>query len=168
MLKFLHAYTNVRDERTEGAEAMGEKSGYYIVNSEVLPEVFHNVIEAKRLLKTGKAATIHEAVKMVGISRSAFYKYKDSVFSFSEGSRGKIITLSLTLSNIPGVLSGVLNAIAKARGNILTINQNIPIHDMANVTISIDTREICDGQEAMIGSLSTLNGVQRIEIIAQE
>lgn len=147
---------------------MGEKSGYYIVNSDVLPEVFHNVIKAKRLLNTGKAATVHEAVKMAGISRSTFYKYKDSVFSFSEGSRGKIITLSLNLSNIPGVLSGILNAIAKARGNILTINQNIPIHDMANVTISIDTREMCDGQEALLDSLSSLNGVQRIEIVAQE
>ncbi len=147
---------------------MPDKNGFYIVNGEVLPEVFHHVVKAKRYLKTGKAATIHEAVKLAGISRSAFYKYKDAVFTFTEGSHGKIITLSLTLSDIPGVLSKILNAIASAKGNILTINQNIPIHSIANVTISIDTKGMMEGQEALIQSLSNLEGVQRIEILAQE
>lgn len=147
---------------------MSEKSVFYIVNPGVLPEVFQHVVKAKKLLKTGQASTINEAVKMVGISRSAFYKYKDAVFSFSEGSRGKIITLALTVSDIPGILSGILNIVADEKGNILTINQNIPIHGTANVTISVDTNQMREGQENLINSLSELNGVQKIEIIAQE
>ena len=146
---------------------MSEKSVFYIVNPGVLPEVFQHVVKAKKLLKTGQASTINEAVKMVGISRSAFYKYKDAVFSFSEG-RGRIITLALTVSDIPGVLSGILNMVADEKGNILTINQNIPIHGTANVTVSVDTKQMSDGQETLINSLSELVGVQKIEIIAQE
>ncbi len=147
---------------------MMDDNVYYIVKRDVLPEVFHNVIKAKLLLATGQAATVNDAVKMAGISRSAFYKYKDSVFSFSEANRGKIVTLALTLLDLPGVLSSILNSIARRRGNILTINQNIPIHGTANVTISIDTRLMEDDLEGLIHDLSALNGVQKIEIIGQE
>lgn len=146
---------------------LSEKSGFYIVQGEVLPEVFRHVVEAKRLLKTGAAATVHEAVKQAGISRSAFYKYKDAVFSFSEGTHRKIITLSLELKDEPGVLSGILNAIAAYQGNILTIHQNIPIHGIANSTISVDTREMLESQEVLLESLAGQNGVLHIEVLAQ-
>lgn len=52
---------------------------YYIVSAEALPEVFIKVAEARRMLQVGEAATVGEAARMVGISRSAFYKYKDAV-----------------------------------------------------------------------------------------
>ena len=147
---------------------MVDRKGFYIVDKTVLPEVFHHVIEAKRLLKTGKASTINEAVKMVGISRSAFYKYKDSIWSFTDGSRGKIITFSFILQDIPGVLSGILNEIAATGSNILTINQNIPIHGVANVTISIDTKEANIKHDELLERLSGHKNINKIEIIAQE
>ena len=147
---------------------MDNKKVFYLVNSDILPDVFRHVVAAKKLLTTGQAATINDAIRMTGISRSTFYKYKDSVFSFSEGSRGKIITLSLTLSDMPGVLSGILNMVAEEMGNILTINQNIPIHDTANVTISVDTKQMKEGRETLIDRLSGLLGVRKIEVIAQE
>ncbi len=125
-------------------------------------------MKAKKLLATGEAGTVNEAVKKVGISRSAFYKYRDSVFSFSEANRGKIITLSLTLLDLPGLLSNILNEIALHKGNILTINQNIPIHGVANVTISVDTRQMEYDQERLIRDLNEIKGVQRIEVIGQE
>lgn len=143
------------------------ENSFYIVQGEVLPEVFRHVVEAKRLLKTGAAATVHEAVKQAGISRSAFYKYKDAVFSFSEGTHQKIITLSLELKDEPGVLSNILNAIAAYRGNILTIHQNIPFHGIANSSIAVDTKEMREGQEVLLKSLSGQNGVLRIEVLAQ-
>src|SRR5699024_4531733 len=96
---------------------------------------------------------INEAVKMAGISRSAFYKYKDWVFPFTEGSRGKIVTLSLILKDMPGVLSQILNMIAHTNANILTINQNIPIHGVGYVTISIDTKNMADGEGRLIQAI---------------
>ncbi len=152
----------------KGFITVTKENVFYIVNREVLPEVFHNVMKAKKLLATGEAGTVNEAVKKVGISRSAFYKYRDSVFSFSEANRGKIITLSLTLLDLPGLLSNILNEIALHKGNILTINQNIPIHGVANVTISVDTRQMEYDQERLIRDLNEIKGVQRIEVIGQE
>ena len=49
-----------------------------LVDAGVLPEVFGKVLEAKEHLQSGRAATAAEAARMAGISRSAFYKYKDS------------------------------------------------------------------------------------------
>ncbi len=147
---------------------MGDKEIFYIVGECVLPDVFKGVIEAKHLLKTGRAATVNDAVKLAGISRSAFYKYKDWVFPFTEGTRGKIITISLVLEDAPGVLSGILNMIANANGNVLTINQNIPIHGIAYVTISIDTNDMGDGEGTLIQAIRDSEGVQKIEVLAQE
>src|SRR5699024_9854235 len=101
---------------------MEDKEIFYLVGQDVLLDVFRGVIRAKKILKTGRASNINEAVKMAGISRSAFYKYKDWVFPFTEGSRGKIVTLSLILKDMPGVLSQILNMIAHTNANILTIN----------------------------------------------
>lgn len=147
---------------------MSQKDIFYLVGQEVLPDVFTGVIKAKHLLKTGRVTTVNEAVKMAGISRSAFYKYRDWVFPFTEGTRGKIITLSLVLEDAPGILSGILNMIADANGNILTINQNIPIHGVAYVTISIDTNDMEDGESTLIQAIRNSEGVQKIEILAQE
>ncbi len=147
---------------------MHNKTTFYLVDASVLPEVFTSVIKAKKLLKLGKVNTVNEAVKAVGISRSAYYKYKDAVFPFTEGTRGKIITLGLVLEDVPGVLSSILNIIAEARANILTMNQNIPIHGVANVTISMDTKELREDTDYLISVLSEQRGVQKIEILAKE
>ena len=50
-----------------------------LVRREVLPEVFQKVVEAKRLLACKKAKSATEAAKMCGISRSAFYKYRELI-----------------------------------------------------------------------------------------
>jgi len=147
---------------------MLEKGVYFLVNSAVLPKVFAGVVEAKKLLQSGKVKTINEAVNKAGISRSAFYKYKDAVFQFTEGSRGKIITIALTLDHMPGVLSNVLNVIANMGANILTINQNIPIHGMANVTMSVDAKYLKAESDKLISELESLYGVERIEVLAEE
>src|SRR5690554_2529792 len=113
-------------------------SSFLIVDPKVLPEIFTKVIQAKDLLRSGEAKNIQQAVSQIGISRSAFYKYKDSVFPFYEKNKTKVVTIALLLSHESGVLSKVLDTIAKAKGNILTINQNIPNHGVANVTISFE------------------------------
>lgn len=153
---------------TKGCCKMVEKNIYFLVDSAVLPKVFTDVVEAKKLLQSGKAKTINEAVNRVGISRSAFYKYKDAVFQFTEGSRGKIITIALTLDHTPGVLSNVLNVIAKMGANVLTINQNIPIHGIANVTMAVDTKQLKAESDRLISELEGLHGVEKIELLAEE
>jgi chorismate mutase len=145
-----------------------DSATYYIIKYDILPEVLKKTIKAKELLQKGKVDTINNAVCQVNMSRSAFYKYKDSIFPFFEASRGKIITFGMVLEDTPGVLSKMLDTIARAQGNILTINQNIPIQGMANVTISIRTAGMEKDVEVLIKELTGMSGVKKIDILAQE
>ena len=147
---------------------MREDKNFYIVDKSVLPEIFLKVMEVKNLLASGKVKTVQEAVTQVGVSRSAFYKYRDSVFPLYENSRGKTITLLVNLDDTSGLLSNVLNTIANAGANILTINQTIPINGIANVTISIETDTMESDIGTLFDKLQRLNGVQSFQIIARE
>lgn len=146
---------------------MQNDSDYYIVNKKVLPEVFAKVIEVKQLLAADESRTVQDAVSEVGISRSAYYKYKDQVSRLSESKRGRIMTIALNLEDRAGLLSTVLNVIARSRVNILTINQTIPINAVANVTISVDTGTNFD-ITALIDDLKTIKGVMTLKVIARE
>jgi chorismate mutase len=145
---------------------MGTK--FLVVDTKVLPEIFTKVIETKDLLRTGESKNIQQAVKQIGISRSAFYKYKDSVFPFYEKNKTKVVTIAFLLRHESGILSKVLDTIANAKGNILTINQNIPNHGVANVTISFETDELDQSGEEILDSLYSLKGVKNIQIIGRE
>ena len=112
-----------------------EKKKYFIVSADALPEVFVKVAEAKRMLQVGEAGTVGQAAAMVGISRSAFYKYKDAVQPFQNMKAGHIITLYALLRDNPGVLSNYLSIFAASGANILTINQTIPTNGCAGVTV---------------------------------
>lgn len=139
---------------------------YYIVEASMLPEVFIKVMKAKILLETGESATVSEAVSKAGISRSAFYKYKDSVSLFQNMKSGHIITLSIMLRNTTGALSSVLALLAESGANILTINQSIPTNGAAAVTVSADTAQMRADMESLIESLKRDDGVLRVEILA--
>lgn len=143
-----------------------EKKKYYLVSAEALPEVFIKVAEAKRMLQVGEAATVGEAARMVGISRSAFYKYKDAVQPFQNMRAGHIITFYALLKDIPGVLSNYLSIFANSGANILTINQTIPTNGCAGVTISAETSEMVEDLEAMMARVSGAEGVLKFEVQA--
>jgi len=144
------------------------KGRSYIIKDEIMPDIFKKTVKAKELLKNGKAKTVNEATEAVGMSRSAYYKYKDYIFPFYEASMGKIVTISFILEHIPGVLSSILDEIAKAHGNILTINQNIPIQNMANVTISFETGNLNKNVEELLSIINEKEGVHKLDVIAQE
>ena len=129
-----------------------------IVNSSLLPEVLLKVIEAKRLLSQGLAKNSSEAARLAGISRSAFYKYKDGVSVFNDD-KGAIVNYYLTLMDKPGVLSEVLSTLSKYGANVLTINQNIPIDGAAPVTISFNTGELSTDEHSLREALRIINGV---------
>lgn len=139
---------------------------YYIIESSALPEVFLRVAEAKRLLETGEAETVGQATRATGISRSAFYKYRDAVFPFQSMMSGRIITFQLMLKDMAGLLSSILTIFAQSGANILTINQTIPTNGCALVTISAETGAMSVCLEALLARLSGISGVVRAEILA--
>ena len=147
---------------------MRENSDYYIVDKRVMPEVFLKVVEAKELFEKGVVASVQEAVDSVGVSRSAYYKYKDYVSVVSRSTRGKIITLAFNLEDKAGILSLVLNILADHRANVLTINQNIPINNVANVTITVDTGDMTLSVRDMLDNISKIHGVLTLKTIARE
>ena len=146
---------------------VGQKSTFYLVREEILPEAIKKTIKVKELLKRGDARTINEAVEQMELSRSAYYKYKDYVFPFYEASKEKIVTLTLLLEHKPGVLSRILSSIAGGRGSVLTINQGIPLQGVANVTISIETIDLAIDLEALLDKLRMVEGVKRLELLGQ-
>ena len=145
---------------------MAKTIKYYIVAAEALPEVFVKVAEAKRMMQTGEADTVGAATKLVGISRSAFYKYKDSVQPFNDMTSEHIITFYAMLKDTAGVLSGVLAVFASSGANILTINQSIPTNGCAAVTISAETSGLAESLEQLMGDVTALEGVLKFEILA--
>ena len=147
---------------------MSRNSNYLMVKKELLPEVYLKVIEAKRMLESGRAKTVNEAVKKVNISRTAFYKYKDGVSELSSFSRNSVTTFSLLLEDVSGILSSILNLFAKSGMNILTINQNIPANGMANITISAEKDSERADVEKLMEKIRRLEGVLNIGIIGSE
>lgn len=149
---------------------MNKKKGeeiYYLVRADILPEAILKTIAAKKLLDNLEADTVHEAVEKVGLSRSAYYKYKDGVFPFNAMMKEKIVTISMDLIHRSGLLSEVLTLVAKLKGNILTINQTIPLQEVANIVLSIDTANMEDGITDLLDQLKETNGVKRVQVIGR-
>ena len=145
---------------------MGKTPNYFIVEAGALPEVFLKVAQAKQMLETGEATTVNLATRQVGISRSAFYKYKDAVRPFNDMLHGRIVTFQILLKDEPGILSGVLNVFAGTGVNILTINQSIPTGGVAAVTLSAETSNLTTTLEELVHSVEHLYGVITFEVLA--
>ena len=142
------------------------KTKFYIVSAEALPEIFVKVAEAKRMLQTGEVNTVGAATRKVGISRSAFYKYKDAVQPFNNMKAGHIITFYAMLKDVPGVLSNILSIFAASGANILTINQSIPTNGCAAVTVSAETSDMAISLEELMAQAAAAPGTVRFEILA--
>lgn len=158
----MYAHGNHRKER------MADSSEYYVVKSKAVPEVLLNVVEAKKLIETKKVETIQEAVDLVGISRSSFYKYKDDIFLFHDNSQGTTITITFQMDDEPGLLSDVLKIIADHGANILTIHQSIPINGTASLSLSIQILETTQDVSSMIRMMEEQRGVHSVQLIAKE
>ena len=145
---------------------MSQPARYFIVEAEALPEIIRKVAQAKQLLEMGEKSTVNAAAKAVGISRSAFYKYKDTVRPFNDMLHGRIVTVQVMLRDEPGVLSGILNLFAGTGVNILTINQNIPVNGRAVVTITAETSGLQQPLEDLLAEGEKTAGVLKCEILA--
>ena len=145
---------------------MDNNPRYYLVEASALPEVFLKVVEAKQLLETGVVKTVNEAAMQTGISRSAFYKYRDAVQPFQKGEVSRIITWQFLLHDEPGVLSNLLTVIAQQKSNILTINSITPTNGCAIVTISAETTEMDASLDELLHLLQQTPGVIKAEVLA--
>lgn len=141
-------------------------SEYLIVHKSILPDYFDSVIHARHLLESGKAESVSDAVRMVGISRSTFYKYKDFILETGGLLEGRKAVFSMILSHEPGILSHVLQTVSQADASVLTITQNLPIHHKASVTITLDVSAMGGTLETLLNSIAQLPGVENARVIA--
>ena len=141
---------------------------YLIIHKSVLPDYYEKVLEARRLLESGKVREVSEAVRRVGISRSTYYKYKDYVFAPAETTGGRMAALGLMLDHQPGVLSAVLSRLFGAGANILTITQSMPVLGKASVTLTIDVGGMSRGLGALVSALEKTDGVDSVRLLAVE
>ena len=144
---------------------MRESDKYLLVDAHVLPEVFLKVVQVKQLIAQGKAKNLSDATKMAGISRSAFYKYKNSVFTYQQESTRQIATLYAGLLDEAGILSVLLAELYKIGANILTINQNIPIDGVAPVSISLRTDRLTRDLDSWMAETRTLYGIVELRLL---
>ena len=144
---------------------MANKPKYYIIEASALPEVFVKVAEAKRLLSTGEAATVNDATRITGISRSAFYKYRDAIFPFRQLMGGRVVTFQLLLQDEVGALFKLLPVFVDHKANIQTINSIVPTNGCAVVTISAETIQLTVPIEELLQLLRRTPGVVKAEIL---
>ena len=141
---------------------------YLIIDKRALPDVYEKVLYAKKLLKDGKVKEITEAVKIAGISRSVYYKYRDFVFDFSETSEGRKVTYNIIVKNEKGILSAISNYISEIGGDIITINQGIPLNGYANISITIDISTVNGDIKTLTEGLKQIRNIEKVEFIGME
>lgn len=138
---------------------------YYLVREDVLTEAMQKTLEVKRLLQR-EHMSILDAVNKAGLSRSAFYKYRDAVFPFHSIVKERILTVFLQLEDRSGTLATLLQSVAEARCNILTIHQTIPIQGRANVTLSLDVTAMELELETFLQQLKKLDFVESADVVS--
>ena len=147
---------------------MSEKTTYFVLKEKAVPEVLRKVVEAKRLIESGRCISVQEATDRVGISRSSFYKYKEDIFPFHDNVKGKTITMVIQLEDEPGILSKILQTVARYHANILTIHQSIPVNGIASLTLSVDVLPETGDVSEMVEVMEKTQGIQYVKILARE
>ena len=140
---------------------------FYLIRSDILPESIVKTIEAKKMLESGEVDTVNEAVERVGLSRSAFYKYKDGIFPFNSMMNQTIMTITFSLEHTSGYLSKVLMYMADQGGNVLTINQTIPLQGIATVSMSVDMAHMRVSSTEFLDGLQQIPGVRKAMIVGR-
>ena len=141
---------------------------YLLIHKDILPDYYEKVLAVRRMLENGKEKDVSHAVKLAGISRSTYYKYKDYILEPTELDSGRKAVLSMLLDHEPGVLSTLLTRISEKGGSVLTINQNMPIHGKASVTIGLNVSEMNAGTDELVEAVASVPGVDNARLVAIE
>lgn len=140
---------------------------FYLVREDILPESLIKTMQVKELLARGEFDTVADATEKVGLSRSAYYKYKDGIFPLQSIERERIVTISIDMEHRSGVLSRVLSLVAAYDGNVLTIHQTIPLQGMANVVLSVEIGTNEEALTAIMEAIKSAEGVRKAFVIGQ-
>lgn len=141
---------------------------YLIIHKSILPDYYDKVLQAKRLLEEGVVREVSQAVKLAGISRSTYYKYRDFILEPNQEAAGRKAVFSMNLSHEAGVLSALLSCISALQCSVLTISQTLPIHGKASVTIALDVSRLEGDMDTLVGSMKEIPGVEKPRLIAIE
>ncbi len=158
--------TVIKLKKRSGIDKMvnSKNDGYYLIRKRAVPEVLKKVVEVNKLLASGTAKTVNEAVSKVGISRSTYYKYSDDVEVFHDSSAGTTLTVLCEINDEPGILANMLAIISESKANILTIHQSIPLNGVASVSISIQILEKTENINNMLDRIEGTNGVLKMKV----
>lgn len=139
-----------------------EKINFYLINASIVPDIYKKVITAKSLLASGKAKSASQAAKMADISRSAYYKYKGAIFEYHGDDSSDTATINAKLMDNAGVLSSLMNELYKAGANVLSVNQSVPIHSVADVSVTVQIAEMTATKEELLNSIKEIDGVNSV------
>ena len=145
-----------------------KETNYYVIKKKAVPEVLLKVLEVQKLLDSKRAVSVLEATEKVGISRSSYYKYKDDIFPFYAGKKGRSITFVIEVDDQPGVMASILNIFALYKANILTIHQSIPINGIASLTLSVDVLPETGDVTQMVARIEEQTGIHYVKILGRE
>lgn len=145
---------------------MGDKKKLYLVNQEALPEVLIKTVRARELIESGEVRTASEAIERIGISRGAYYKYRDLIKPFYDRKSTRRFSLLMVVRDITGILSEILAILAEEKVSVLTINQNIPINGTANITITLEIPGADFDPYLLMDKLREISGMKKAEIIS--
>lgn len=143
-------------------------SEYLVIRTDALPEVFSNVMKVKGLLQSGQVSSVNEAVNIVGMSRSAFYKYRDVVHNYQNPLETEQITIVATLLLDSDALSSLLMSLTEYQGKLLNISQSLPRHGFVDLMLSVDLSNISIDQVQLRRQLSRIPGIRRLELWSRE
>lgn len=147
---------------------MYDEEKFYMVKKDALPDALLKVTKVNALLNSGKVKTIREAINVVGISRSSYYKYKDDIFPIHEKLQGKTITFVMEMEDVPGRLSDILKIVAECKANILSIHQSIPVNNIALITLSVLVLPITDDVTKLFDKMEHAEGIHNLKIVSAE
>lgn len=142
------------------------KNQYFLIREDVLPYVVSKVLRVKESLNDNPSLTVQEAVKLHDCSRSAFYKYRDTIFPLDEvNNASKEFTIILFVTDKVGTLATTLEKISQLNLSVLTIHQSVPIDNKASITLSLNASKTDLNVYDIINTLRQLDNVHNVDII---
>ncbi len=141
-----------------------QKKTYYMVDASALPEVFTKVIKAKHLIDSKTASSTSEAIKMAGLSRSAYYKYKDMVFNCNDNNTNKL-DIQAVLQDKAGIFYAFSNHLFKKGANIITMTQTEPKNSVALVHLTLGIENLNGSIKELIETSEKIEGVVSVKSV---
>lgn len=141
---------------------------FYLVDFQILSEAIKKTIRTKQLLKEGTVLTINEAVKRTGISRSAYYKYKDHVAPAVDVKDEKVYSLVITVAEDIAISSRIIRKIAKGKNQIITIHRSLSVNKFTMLNVVFESLELKSSVIKLIDVIKNMKGVKKVDLIGRD